>query len=137
MHMRSVLPRLATLSATLALLTGGAAAQTQPAPAETPARALQVASFDGLWCGTGLIHMYSLQLTQQETDVQGKLARPNMVRAIEGHVQGRVLRTQNTKVGSLVLERSGDQLRITGGDGPAAIFTGLSFQRASSGTCAS
>lgn len=135
--MRSNLPRLAALSAAFAL-AAGTTAHAQPDAAEAqPARAVQVASFDGLWCGTGLIHMYSLQLTQQETDVQGKLARPNMVRAIEGHVQGHVLRTQNTKVGSLVLERTGDRLRITGGDGPAAIFTGLSFQRAPGGTCAS
>ena len=136
MHMRSNLPRLVSLSAALMLVVGTAAHAQPDAGAAQPARALKV-SFDGLWCGTGLIHMYSLQLEQQQADVQGTLARPNMVRTIEGHVQGRVLRTQTTKIGSLMLERAGDELRITGGDGPAAIFTGLRFQRAPSGACAS
>ncbi|HKB52915.1 MAG TPA: hypothetical protein VKD22_02880 [Ramlibacter sp.] len=135
--MRSNLPRLVSLSAALALVIGTAAHAQPDIVAAPPARALQVSSFDGLWCGTGLIHMYSLQLEQQQADVQGTLARPNMVRTIEGHVQGRVLRTQTTKIGSLMLERAGDELRITGGDGPAAIFTGLRFQRAPSGACAS
>lgn len=133
--MHTTLPRLALFAAAAALLS---AAQAQQPPAALvrlePAR---VAAFDGLWCGTGLLHEFSLRLTQQQQDVQGTLARRDRVREIEGRVDGGTLRTQNTKVGSLVLERAGDELRITGGEGPIALARGATFQRAAAGSCSS
>jgi hypothetical protein len=136
--MRSALPRLAALLAALLL----AAAQAQPAV--QPARAVPagtgrptaVAEFGGLWCGTGLLHEFSLRLTQQREDVLGTLVRRDRVREIEGRVEGTALHTQSTKIGSLVLERAGDELRITGGDGIIALARGATFQRAPAGACA-
>jgi hypothetical protein len=140
--MRSILPPLAALAAALALVTG-ASAQTPLAvrgsetrPLASGPSATHVAVFDGLWCGTGLLHEFSLRLTQQQQDVQGTLVRRDRVREIGGHVEGETLRTQNTKVGSLVLERAGDELRITGGEGPLALARGATFQRAASAACA-
>jgi hypothetical protein len=136
--MRKAPTSLVPISVALALLAGAAVqAQTRtPAEERAPrvdvraAGATRVAAFDGLWCGTGLLHEFSLQLTQQRQDVQGTLVRRDRVREIEGRVDGSVLRTQSTKVGSLVLERAGDELRITGGDGPIALARGATFQRA-------
>jgi SAM-dependent methyltransferase len=93
------------------------------------------ALFDGLWCGTGLIHEFSLQLSQEHQQVQGKLARRDRVRVIEGRIEGATLHTQATRIGSLVLERSGDELRVTGGDGPLALAQGATFQRANGAGC--
>ena len=136
--MRSTISLLATIAAGAALCAAAAAhaqpgaGSLEPRPA---AHGTQVAVFDGLWCGTGLLHEFSLHLTQQQQDVQGTLVRRDRVREIGGRVDGETLRTQSTKVGSLVLERAGDELRITGGDGPLALARGATFQRAASAAC--
>jgi len=93
------------------------------------------ARFEGLWCGTGLIHEFSLQLAQAHQQVQGKLARRERVRVIEGRIEGATLRTQATRIGSLVLERHGDELRVTGGDGTLALAQGATFQRGNGAGC--
>ncbi|MHB1122374.1 MAG: hypothetical protein ACYC0T_06570 [Ramlibacter sp.] len=107
------------------------------AQAETPSggREAPVAAFDGLWCGTGLLHEFSLQLSQQQQDVQGTLVRRERRRELEGRVEGATLHTQATRHGSLVLERAGDKLRVTGGDGLLAMARGATFQRASGAAC--
>ncbi len=93
------------------------------------------AQFDGLWCGTGLLHEFSLRLTQQHQQVHGTLVRRDRVREIEGRIEGAVLHTQATKIGSLVLERAGDELRVTGGDGIIALARGATFQLSGAGSC--
>lgn len=98
-------------------------------------RQAPVPAFDGLWCGTGPLHEFSLQLSQQRQDVQGTLVRRERRRELEGRVDGATLHTQATRHGSLVLERAGDQLRVTGGDGPLAMARGATFQRASGTAC--
>jgi hypothetical protein len=135
--MHIALPRLLLALAGAALLaTAGAQPADQPVQTRpASARSQNVAAFDGLWCGTGLLHEFSLRLTQQREDVQGTLVRRDRVREIEGRVDGGMLRTQSTKIGSLVLERAGDELRITGGDGVIALARGASFQRAAAGAC--
>lgn len=94
-----------------------------------------VAAFEGLWCGTGLLHEFSLHLSQQQQDVQGTLVRRERRRELEGRVEGATLHTQATRHGSLVLERAGDELRVTGGDGLLAMARGATFQRASGAAC--
>lgn len=131
--MRMLRPLLLALPAAATALGAAAVAQAAPAPAR-PVDA-RVAAFDGLWCGTGLLHEFSLRLTQQERGVHGTLVRRDRVREIEGNAEGAVLRTQSTKIGSLVLERAGDELRITGGDGVIALVRGGSFQRAAGQAC--
>jgi hypothetical protein len=138
MHMHSALTRLfALLAAALALASAQAQPALQPAPsiAAAAVRPTAVAEFDGLWCGTGLLHEFSLRLRQQREDVLGTLVRRDRVREIEGRVEGAVLHTQSTKIGSLVLERAGDELRITGGDGVIALVRGARFQRAPGDAC--
>jgi SAM-dependent methyltransferase len=93
------------------------------------------ARFEGQWCGTGPIHEFSLQLSQEYQQVQGRLARRERVRVIEGRIEGATLRTQATRIGSLVLERHGDELRVTGGDGPLALAQGATFRRADGAGC--
>ncbi len=136
--MRSSIHLLAALAAGAALIAAGTA-QAQPGPRSPESRPValgtQAAVFDGLWCGTGLLHEFSLRLTQQQHDVQGTLVRRDRVREIEGRADGETLRTQATKVGSLVLERAGDELRVTGGDGPLALARGATFLRTASAAC--
>ena len=136
--MHPALTRTAALVATAVFAAAACAeAAAQPSRAganvEPPAT---VAEFDGLWCGTGLLHEFSLRLRQQHEDVLGTLVRRDKVREIEGRVRGTVLHTQNTKIGSLLLERAGDVLRITGGDGIIALARGATFQRAPGSACA-
>ena len=92
--------------------------------------------FDGLWCGTGLLHEFSLKLKQLSLDhVEGVLMRKDRERTIEGSVNGNTLRTETTKYGSLVLEAAGSELRILGGDGPLSLARGTSFQKARGSAC--
>lgn len=124
--------RLAAV-AVLVSLAALPAAQAESAPSRRDA---PVAAFDGLWCGTGLLHEFSLHLSQQRQDVQGTLVRRERRRELEGRVEGASLLTQSTRHGSLVLERAGDELRVTGGDGLLAMARGATFQRASGAACA-
>ena len=89
----------------------------------------------GLWCGSGPLREFSLRLTQTQQDVEGELVRRGRARTIEGHLDGNVLRTQSTKVGALVLEHQGDELKVTEGDGLLALARGQTFRRSDSGTC--
>ena len=137
---------LATLSAALPVLAQGpAAGSTEPAaaPASAPGMAAAgdppaagVIAVAGLWCGSGPLHEFSLRLTQRQQDVEGELVRRDRVRTIEGRIDGNVLRTQATKVGALVLERQGDQLKVIDGDGPLALVRGQVFRRTDASTCA-
>lgn len=121
--------------AAFALLVSLAAVPTVRAEAAHGRPEAPVAAFDGLWCGTGLLHEFSLHLSQQQQDVQGTLVRRERRRELEGRVDGATLHTQATKHGSLVLERAGDELRVTDGDGLLAMARGATFQRASGATC--
>lgn len=103
----------------------------------TTAVAARPAPLEGLWCGTGLLHEFRLRLAQQDRDVRGTLERKNKIRTILGQVDGRVVRTEAVRYGSLVLELVDNELRITGGDGPLALTRGQTFARASGGRCAS
>jgi hypothetical protein len=92
--------------------------------------------FDGLWCGTGLLHDFSLKLKQLGSQqVEGTLMRRDRVRHLEGSVAGNVLRMEPTKYGSLVLEAAGADLKIVGGDGALALVRGNAFRRASTASC--
>lgn len=91
--------------------------------------------FDGLWCGTGLLHEFSLRLAQEHQLVHGTLVRRDRVREIEGRIEGATLRTQSTRIGSLVLERAGNELRVAGGEGPIALARGATFRLAGGTGC--
>lgn len=93
------------------------------------------ARVEGLWCGAGPLRDFSLKLTQKHQEVQGELTRRGRARAIDGRIEGNVVRTQQTKVGALVLEKSGEELKVTGGEGALALARGTSFRKAAGDTC--
>jgi hypothetical protein len=144
-----VLAALLVLAGVAAALPAGAqapasdAADMPAASASAPAAPVPGASappaavgmVDGVWCGSGPLREFSLKLTQREQAVEGELVRRGKARTIEGRVEGNVLRTQATKVGALVLERRGEELKVTDGDGPIALVRGQVFRRTESGTC--
>lgn len=129
--LRPLASRWAAL-ASLLVLPAAPAAHADSAPLQ---RGAPAAAFGGLWCGTGLLHEFSLELTQQQREVQGTLVRRERRRELEGHVEGSTLVTQATKLGSLVLQRAGDELRVTQGDGLLAMARGATFQRANGAAC--
>lgn len=89
----------------------------------------------GLWCGSGPLREFSLRLTQKHQDVAGELVRKGRTRVIEGRVEGNVLRTQDTPVGSLVMEKQGEELKVTDARGAAMLVRGTSFRRSSAASC--
>jgi len=93
------------------------------------------AQVEGLWCGTGALREFSLRLKQRHQEVEGELLRQGRARTIEGRVEGNVLRTQSTRVGTLLLEKQGDELRVTQGEGALALVRGTSFRRAQAANC--
>jgi SAM-dependent methyltransferase len=93
------------------------------------------AQVDGLWCGTGPLREFSLRLTQRHQEVEGELLRKGRSRTIAGTMEGNVLRTQSTKVGALVLEKQGEELKVTDGEGPLALARGTAFRRGEGATC--
>ncbi len=93
------------------------------------------ARVEGLWCGSGLLREFSLRLTQQYQKAHGELARRDRVRAIEGTIEGHVLRTQSTRVGALVLEQAGDALKVVDGEGQLALARGTAFRKAAGASC--
>jgi hypothetical protein len=96
------------------------------------------AALDGLWCGTGLLHEFSLKLRQLgSAQVEGTLMRRNAARDIKGYLDGKVLHTQTTRYGSLMLEAAGNELRVTGGDGMLFMARGTAFKRAGGEACLS
>jgi SAM-dependent methyltransferase len=92
------------------------------------------ARVEGLWCGNGLLHEFSLRLSQQHQQVQGSLVRRNRVRAIAGRIDGSTVRTETTRAGSLVLTMAGNELNVTGGEG-ALLVRGATFRRATGAAC--
>ena len=124
MHLRSVFLLLAS-----AALPALAQADASPPAAAAPTMV------SGLWCGSGPLHEFSLRLQQRDQAVEGELVRRDRVRTIQGTIEGNVVRTQSTKVGALVLERQGDELKITGGDGPLVLAKGQAFRRTTAAAC--
>jgi len=93
------------------------------------------ARVEGLWCGTGLLRDFSLQLKQRYQDFDGTLTRKKRVRQVKGRIDGDQLRTEAVRHGSLVLEVKGLDLRIVGGEGPLVLTRGGSFQRSLGSGC--
>ena len=124
---------LSALLPALVLAASAAHANGDAAENGEPRGAAQVA---GLWCGAGPLREFSLRLTQRDDQVEGELLRKGRSRTIEGRVDGQVLRTQSTKVGALVLEKQGEELLVTGGDGLIALARGTSFRRSDGAYCA-
>lgn len=93
------------------------------------------AQVEGLWCGSGPLGSYTLRLAQKYQEVSGTIQRRERNWPITGRLQGATLTTGETQVGSLVLQRDGEVLRLTGGKGPVALASGTSFTAAKGGAC--
>jgi hypothetical protein len=92
--------------------------------------------FEGLWCGTGLLGDFSLELRQNTSqDAEGTLTRKGRVRHIHGQVYGNRVQTENSRHGSLTLEVKGDKLRIVDGTGALMLTRGGSFVRSLGSSC--
>lgn len=118
-----------TFTSTPAPVSTGASA---PAEAAAPELSSRVA---GLWCGDGLLSSYTLRLSQQAQAVSGTIHRREKQWPITGHMDGAVLTTDETPVGTLVLQREGQALRLVGGKGPIALASGTRFTAAQGGQC--
>jgi SAM-dependent methyltransferase len=94
------------------------------------------AQVGGLWCGAGPLKDFSLQIAQRYQEFEGALTRRDRTRKVSGKIQGATVRTEAHRNGSLVLAASGNELRVTGGEGPLALLRGQAFQRASGASCA-
>lgn len=95
------------------------------------------AKVHGLWCGTGLLGEFSLDLRQRFQEVEGTLTRRQRVRVVHGRLEGSRLRTETVRHGSLQLEARGDELRITNGEGALMLTRGGTFARAAGSRCKS
>lgn len=93
--------------------------------------------FQGLWCGTGLLHEFSLKLAPGSLrgQFEGWLVRRGRVRELHGTVDGPLLRSEPTRHGSLVATTMGTELRIVDGQGKLALVKGASFRRAAESGC--
>jgi len=93
------------------------------------------AKVQGLWCGAGLLHGTSLQITQRYQEFEGTLAHRQRSRPVEGRIEGATLRMPARRAGELVLEADGDELRVTAAAGPLAMAQGQAFRRAATNSC--
>jgi hypothetical protein len=100
-----------------------------------PQAGARPAPIGGLWCGVGLLHEFSLQISQQQQQFDARLARKGRVREVTGRIEGSTLRTDPQRNVSLVLRAVGNQLRILDGTGQFALARGQAFARAPGDSC--
>lgn len=93
------------------------------------------ARVDGLWCAAGLLRGASIRLTQKYQAFEGTLAWRERTRELAGTINGTELRTPAGRHGELVLQASGDALRITSAQGNMALAQGQNFTRAAGASC--
>jgi len=94
------------------------------------------AQIGGLWCGTGALSEFRLNLKQVFQEVEGTLTRRSRVREVHGRMLGDTLMTQQTKNGDLEARLQDGVLRVSGGDGLLAVLKGSVFRKAPDGKCA-
>lgn len=140
-RMLSTSMRAAGAALALLIAAGPLAARTRLDDAATatrlPASARHTAQVGGLWCGTGPLHSYSLEIEQHAQELAGKLRRRERVHEITGHVVGNRVITDPQRNQSLELQAMGNQLRVTDGTGLLMILRGQTFTRAAGATCTS
>lgn len=106
----------------------------QPAPQVVASRD-QPASIEGLWCGIGLLHDYSIQVHQKYREFEAMLHRRDRSRPVTGRIEGDRIVTDPQKNIVLELRAIGDELRITNGTGQFALARGQGFFRAPGASC--
>ena len=116
-------------------LLASAVALAAPFAASAAPAGASIASVGGLWCGAGLLHEFTLDISQQYADVQGKLVRKAKVREITGKVEGTRVKVDPQRDHTMELAAEGNELRIVSASGVLALATGQSFTRAVGGSC--
>jgi hypothetical protein len=86
----------------------------------------------GLWCGAGKSKGRSLTISQKFQRVRIDVPEGATVRALDGRVQGRVIRTRG---GALNFTYDGQKLRATYAGGPMAAFRHATFVRPRGQSC--
>jgi hypothetical protein len=127
--------RRAAVLLVLAGLALGARAAEPASPDGEAVAARGTARVGGMWCGSGLLNEFSLDIAQRYQDFQARLVRKGRVREITGRVDGAMVRTDPQRNETLELQAIGDELRVTAGTGMLALLRGQSFTRASGGSC--
>jgi hypothetical protein len=89
----------------------------------------------GLWCGSGLLRSYMLDIAQQYQRVDAKLIRRGRVHELTGHMEGPLLRADPQRDQTMELLAEGNELRIIGASGLLALTRGQTFTRAVGGSC--
>jgi hypothetical protein len=89
----------------------------------------------GLWCGSGLLRSYMLDIAQQYQRIEARLIRRGRVHELTGHMEGPVLRADPQHDHTMELLADGNELRIIGASGLLALARGQSFTRAVGGSC--
>jgi hypothetical protein len=137
--MRAVFSRLTTFFTASCLLLVPALARAGDAhaagaPAMLPTRGSPV-NVNGVWCGIGLLHEFTLQISQQYQAFEAQLSRNGKTREITGQIEGSTLVTDPQRNVVLVLKAMNDELRIVRGTGQFALAQGQGFARANGGSC--
>ena len=124
---------IAALLASAVLSPAALATSPPPGVQAVPTRAPVMVA--GLWCGSGLLHSYMLEIAQQYQRVEAKLIRRGRVHELTGHMEGPVLRADPQRDHTMELLAQGNELRIIGASGLLALAKGQSFIRAVGGSC--
>lgn len=135
--MSAVHTRLAALFTACCLLLAPTLARAgdqpgSPSMQQTRGNPVQV---DGLWCGIGLLHEFTLQINQQYHAFDAQLSRKGKTREVTGQIEGSTLRTDPQRNVVLVLKAMNDELRIIQGTGQFALAQGQGFARAQGSSC--
>ena len=132
--MVSTVRSLAAFVALVACSAVSSLASAAPQGAEAvPTRAPVMVA--GLWCGSGLLHNYMLDIAQEYQRVHAKLIRRDRVHELTGHMEGAVLRADPQRDQTMDLLAQGNELRIIGANGLLALAKGQFFTRAVGGSC--
>jgi hypothetical protein len=127
-----------TATAVLALFAAAAlpAAAQSASPMQQPVGSRNApVMVAGLWCGTGLLHKYALDIAQEYQYVHGRLTRGDRGYDLTGHMDGPVLRADPQRNHTMDLRAEGNELRIIDASGILALTKGMFFTRASGGSC--
>jgi hypothetical protein len=128
-----------SLAATVALLgcaaVSSAALATPSAPGADMVPTRSPVMVAGVWCGSGLLRSYMLEIAQEYQRVEARLIRRGRVHELTGRMEGPVLRADPQRDHTMELLAQGNELRIIGASGVLALAQGQFFTRAVGGSC--
>jgi hypothetical protein len=127
------LPAVLALAGGAFVASAAAAAPAMQGAEAVPTRAPVMVA--GLWCGSGLLRSYMLEIAQEYQRVEARLIRRGRVHELTGRMEGPVLRADPQRDHTMELLAQGNELRIIGASGVLALAQGQFFTRAVGGSC--